>query len=596
MFCFFSTAAQKSDKRELRGAWITTYLGLDWPVRTQTPAQQRSALLTMLDHHKATGINTVYFQVRSQSDAMYESSLEPWSYDLNGTSGVAPSILWDPLHFAIEESRKRAFEFHAWINPFRAVANNANASNVNMYAASHISKTHPQWMLTVGNVQIINPGIAEARAHIVKVIADILRRYDVDGIHFDDYFYPTGTINDNDAYTADPRGFPNTTAGIADWRRDNLNLFIKTVNDSITAIKPWVKFGVSPTGIYRSSTDPAIGSPTSSGALQHYSAYFADTKKWLQEGWVDYIAPQLYWSIGQTGSDYGVLVPWWNNNAFGRHIYIGMAGYKVNDPAQGAAWASPSQIPSQVRMNRSSQFANVLGGIYFRSQNLISNPLSFRDSLRLHFYARPALQPTMPWKDNVPPSPASALTATQYGSDSVVLKWSKAPAAVNEMDKVKQYVVYRSATASINIENAANIIAITTDTAAFRDVSISAGNPYFYTVTALDRLHNESAVSNIAGVNFVTAVSQPVQEEDAITVVAGPNPGSGAFTIKITAKSPQQVNVFVSNSAGQLVERRAGIIPGSTIMMGSDYHNGIYVLEVVQGGKRKTLKLIKGGN
>ncbi|MBA2745284.1 MAG: family 10 glycosylhydrolase, partial [Flavisolibacter sp.] len=514
LLLLFQTAeAQKTDKRELRGAWITTYLGLDWPVRTQTPAQQRSALVTIMDHHRVTGINTVYFQVRSQSDAMYPSTLEPWSYDLTGSQNTAPNPLWDPLQFAIDESRKRGFEFHTWINPFRAVANTNNANNTAMFSNAHVSKTHPEWMLTIGTVRILNPGIPAVRDYLTNVIVDILKRYDVDGIHFDDYFYPSGTINDNDTYLADSRGFPNTTAGRGDWRRDNINLFIQRVYDSITTIKPWVKFGVSPTGIYRSSTNSAIGSATSSGAFQHYSVAYADTKKWLQEGWVDYIAPQLYWFIGQTGSDYGVLVPWWNNNAFGRHIYIGMAAYKVNDPAQGAAWANRSQIPNQVRMNRDAAYPNVLGSIFFRTQFLRNNPLNVRDSLKDRFYTKPALQPTMPWRDDTAPAPATALNALKYGDDSVVLKWSKPAAATNELDRARQFVIYRSTSTGIDIEDPANLMAITVnDTTAFRDVNIVPGTEYYYVVTSIDRFHNESSVSNEAN-NLPPSITCPAQQE-----------------------------------------------------------------------------------
>lgn len=589
-----SASAQKSNKRELRGAWVTTYLGLDWPVRTQTPAQQRTALEGILDHHKSTGINTIFFQVRSQSDAMYPSDLEPWSYDLNGTSGVAPNPLWDPLQFALDESRKRNFEFHAWINPFRAVANINNAPNTNMYSASHISKLHPEWMLTVGNVQIINPGIPEARQHIINVIVDIVKRYDIDGIHFDDYFYPTGTINDNAAYTADPRGFPNTTAGIADWRRDNLNLFIKTVNDSIASLKPWVKFGVSPTGIYRSSTDPAIGSPTSAGALQHYSAYFADTRKWIQQGWVDYIAPQLYWYIGQTGSDYGVLVPWWNNQASGRHIYIGMAPYKVNDPAQNAAWSNPSQIPDQVRMNRNNAYQNVLGSIYFRSAHMLGNALGFRDSLRQDFYARPALQPRMSWKDDVAPQPASVLQATLNLTSGVDLSWTKTPAAANEMDKAKYYAVYRSGTSTIDIENPLNLIAVVGDTNEYRDQSITPGQTYYYTVTALDRLHNESAATTPAGVNIATSVPQLPEVSNEILIEVAPNPTPDYFQVRIGESGSGQVEYIVMNSLGQVMESRR-VNAGTTVLVGSDYTQGFYILRAFQGKKSGEVKLVKSG-
>jgi len=322
--CVLATAqaqAQTAPKRELRGVWLTTHLSLDWPNRTQTPEQQRTALMTLLDHNKATGINSVFLQVRSQADAMYASTIEPWSFYLTNAQGVAPNPLWDPLQFAIEESRKRGLEIHAWLNPYRAVSDTgaANEGAAGRYAATHVSKTRPEWMLTIGTVRILNPGLPAVRDYIHTVAMDIVNRYDIDGLHFDDYFYQTGTIADEAAYLADPRGFPNTTAGRADWRRDNVSLLVERIGSSIRTAKPWVKFGISPSGIYRSdpafpngTANPSVGSWTATGAFQHFSSSFADTRKWLQSGWLDYLAPQLYWFIGQTGSDYQLLLPWWD--------------------------------------------------------------------------------------------------------------------------------------------------------------------------------------------------------------------------------------------------------------------------------------------
>lgn len=590
LLLFQTAIAQKTDKRELRGAWITTYLGLDWPVRTQTPAQQRTALVNILNSHQVTGINTVFFQVRGQADAFYPSTLVPWSYDLTGTQGTAPNPLWDPLDFAITESHKRNFEFHAWLNPFRAVPNTANAGNTTMYGSTHVSRTNPQWMLTIGTVQIINPGIAEARAHVVSVVTDIVRRYDVDGIHFDDYFYPSGTINDDAQYNADPRGFPATTAGRADWRRDNVNRVIQAVYDSIRTIKPWVKFGVSPSGIYRSSTDPAVGSNTSAGAAQHYSSNFADTKKWLQEGWVDYIAPQVYWYRGQAGSDYDVLVPWWNNNAFGRHIYIGLADYKVNDPAQNAAWMAPGQLPGQVRLNRSATYPNVVGSIHFRTQHLVANPLGIRDSLRLNLYSRPALQPRMPWRDATAPEPATTLSAFQ-DADSVVLRWTRPAPAANELDRARQYLVYRSLSTPVDTANPANMLAIVGDTAVYVDRGIAANTTYYYTVTALDRFHNESAASNTA--QNVVLTSTSTLSRTAGELLVSPNPSNGHFVLRVPGAPGGITEVSVVNAAGAVVERHKGLRGDSILVLGGAYRPGLYFVEVIAGRKRARSVLVK---
>ena len=496
---------QQPPKREMRGAWIATYSNIDWPNRTQTPAQQRAAFLSIIDHHKATGLNTLYIQVRSQCDAMYPSAIEPWSADLTGTQGKEPSTFWDPMQFMIDECHKRGIEFHAWINPYRAAG---NSNNIPGFAANHVTKAHPDWLLTQGTLRVLDPGLAVVRDYITSVIVDIVNRYEVDGIHFDDYFYPpaapagTTPYNDDSSFTLDPRGF--TVRG--DWRRDNVTLLIKRLNDTIQTLKPAVKFGVSPSGIYRNSTNPDIGTPTS--GLEHYTTLYADTKKWLQAGWVDYIAPQVYWYIGQPGANYAAIVPWWNNQANnGRHIYIGMAGYKVNDAAQGANWANPSQIPNEMRLNRT--FPNVYGqAIYNTSSMRATTRLGFRDSLRLFFYQKPALLPRMPWRDSVAPEAPAALTVVKYPGDSAVLNWVK-PAATGVLDKVRQFVVYRSEEPTIDFTNANNILAITNnDTTNFSDKSGVAGITYYYAITSLDRYHNESEGSNTAS-NLPPAITCP---------------------------------------------------------------------------------------
>jgi uncharacterized lipoprotein YddW (UPF0748 family) len=486
-----SSQAQSPPKRELRGVWISTHLSLDWPNRLQTPDQQRAALATILDHNKATGMNAAFLQVRSQADAMYPSNHEPWSYYLTSNQGSAPAPYWDPLEFAIAETHKRGLEFHAWINPYRAVANTVSQGNTAQYAANHVSRTHPEWMLQVGTVKILNPGLPEVRDHVVAVIMDIVQRYDVDGIHFDDYFYPSGTSGDDAAYNADPRGFPATTAGRADWRRDNINLLVARVNDSIRAVKPWVKFGISPSGIYRSSSDPAVGSPTSAGALQHYSAMFADSRKWIQSGWVDYLTPQVYWYIGQAGSDYKLLVPWWNDNAFGRHVYVGLADYKVGT----AGWTDPAQIRNQIGMNRAN--ANVYGQIHFRHAFLAADPLNYRTDLQQNIYNRPALLPSMPWKDSLPVPAPSALTAVPAAPNAVQLAWARPAASNDEMEKARRFAIYRSEQRDMDIEASDNLLALTTaDETSFTDQTVADGKFYYYSVTALNRLHHESAPTN----------------------------------------------------------------------------------------------------
>ncbi|MFZ9718143.1 MAG: glycoside hydrolase family 10 protein, partial [Chitinophagaceae bacterium] len=247
-FIYTKTAAQSSPKHELRAVWLTTFVNIDWPsANNLSTANQQAQLTTMLDQLQAAGINAVFFQVRSQCDAMYNSSIEPWSADLTGMQGRAPSPNYDPLEFLIAASRQRGIEVHAWFNPFRAVS---NFNNIGSFSTNHVARTKPEWLLAQGNLRILDPGIPQVRDYVISVVMDLLRRYDVDGIHYDDYFYPYpptsgSAFNDDATFAANARGFTNRQ----DWRRDNINLFIQRSNDSIRNVKPWVKFGVSPFGI-----------------------------------------------------------------------------------------------------------------------------------------------------------------------------------------------------------------------------------------------------------------------------------------------------------------------------------------------------------
>ena len=489
--------AQNPPKREFRAAWLVTYANIDWPSSGSTSAQEQSTFIQRVDEHKATGMNALFVQVRSQCDAMYPSAFEPWSADLTGTQGTGPNPYYDPLEFMIGETKKRGMEFHAWFNPYRALAN-ASTANLAALHSSHVINQHPEWIMSAGTQRILNPGIPAVWEYVTKIIMDVVRRYDIDGVHFDDYFYPypsAGTYNDDNEYSLYNRGI----ATKAEWRRSNVDTLIRRLNDSIKLAKPWVKFGVSPSGIWLSQANDAVnGSNTSSGAIQHYKDLYANSRLWMQQGWIDYLAPQIYWYIGQSGSDYNILVPWWNNNAFGRHIYSGMAGYKVGDVAQNASFATDnSQIPNQVKLNR--QYANIKGQAIYNTTSLRNNKLGFRDSLKLNFFNKPALQPTMSWNDNTPPLPATFLIAAPNGTNSINLSWTNPPTTPNELDKAKRFAIYRSTNSVVDISNSSNLIAITwNDTTRYADNAIQSGTTYYYVVTALDRFQNESTASNTA--------------------------------------------------------------------------------------------------
>lgn len=467
-------------KREFRGAWIATVINLDWPTSPfSTPETQRAELVRLLDELQAHNVNAVIFQVRSEADAMYASTLEPWSYWLTGGQGMPPSPFYDPLEFAIQEAHKRGMELHAWFNPYRVSREVGNYPN----DPQHVSVQHPDWVIQISTIKILDPGLPQARQHITNVVMDVVSRYDVDGVHFDDYFYPypPNQIGNQDAATFAnySRGFTN----LGDWRRDNVNLLIQTIHDSIQAVKPYVKFGMSPFGIWKN------GVPSGITGLDAYNTIYCDAVTWLQRQIVDYITPQLYWPFGG-GQDYGKLMPWWGTQRNQRHFYPGQAIYRaVNWPQ--------NEIPRQVRANRAN--ANVQGSIMFRALFFRDNAKGFADSLRTDLFRYPALPPVMAWKDAVAPNAPQNLRYERLASGGpAALQWDE-PAVAGDGDTAARYVVYHFTTLNINpitLGDPSRIVAITGDKAATPKTPTDNG-PHYYVATALDHNSNESGNSNV---------------------------------------------------------------------------------------------------
>jgi uncharacterized lipoprotein YddW (UPF0748 family) len=477
-------------KREFRGVWVATVGNIDWPSKPGLPAEQQKAeLLRILDEHQQNGINAIMLQVRPAADALYASSYEPWSRYLSGTQGKAPQPYYDPLEFAITEAHKRGMELHAWFNPYRATTDLV-ASHV---SADHITRTHPNWFFIYDGKKLFNPGIPQVRDYIVQVVMDVVRRYDIDGIHFDDYFYPykdkyNSPIPDTYTYSLFGAGFTD----IKDWRRQNVDTLIHTLSDSIHAAKKYVKFGVSPFGIWKNSGQDTLGSQTNGGSS--YLEQYADSRKWVQKGWVDYINPQIYWSFGYRAAPFENLLSWWSLNTYGRHLYVGQAAYRAS--ATNAGWQDRSQIPRQVRAIRNDPRAQ--GSIYFSSASLSSNLGGARDSLRYDLYKFKALQPPMLWLDNVAPKAPMNLVARASGN-RIDLNWSR-PLPADDGEPVYGYVVYRfNEGEEVNIGNPQNIVSISFDrkTLSFADQKVREDVRYTYAVTAIDRLKNESAASNL---------------------------------------------------------------------------------------------------
>jgi len=480
-------------KREFRGVWIATVQNIDWPskpVAGATSDQQKQELIQILDEHQKTGINAIMLQIRPSADAFYGRGREEWSMFLTGKQGQAPEPFYDPLDFAIEESHKRGMELHAWFNPYRAT-NDLDDSHT---SATHITRTHPEWFFTYDGKKYFNPGLPEVRAYIIQVILDVVRNYDIDGVHFDDYFYPypgKEPLPDSAIYQRYGAQFAN----IDDWRRNNVDTLIHTLSDSIHAAKSYVKFGISPFGIWRNKAQDSRGSE--SNGLSGYSALFADARKWAQQGWVDYVNPQVYFPFNYPAAPYEKLLDWWSANAFGKHLYIGQAVYRAMEDREG--WRDKQQLPNQMRYLR--QNPSVQGSVFFSSKSLTNNLAGFRDSLQHDFYRYAALPPVMTWLDSVPLPAPQNLREKKFlffkSNRKTRLEWDSSEGS--DSSQVYGYVIYRfKGNEPLALGNPANIIKISFDPTltSFTDEGMAPGHTYRYLVTAIDRLKNESTTAN----------------------------------------------------------------------------------------------------
>ena len=593
LFCvsIFIVKAQ-NPKREFRGAWIATVGNIDYPTsKTLTTAQQQTEFIKLLDQHQQAGINAVMVQIRTNGDAFYPSELAPWSEFLTGRQGKTPDPYYDPMTFMVSECRKRGIEFHAWFNPYRAVAN----VNTSILDAKHVAVKHPEWLLAYGNLRVLDPGNADVIKHVTQVVMEVANKYDIDGVHFDDYFYPyptTGlTLNDSATYAKNARGILKKD----DWRRDNVNILVKTISDSLKLVKPWVKFGISPFGIWqnKASTKP-LGSATA--GLESYSDIYCDSRIWLQKGWVDYIAPQIYWNIGFSVADFAILLPWWANNAFDRHLYIGHAAYRIN-ASDNTTWQNPTQMPNQIRLNRSN--AKVQGSIFYNTNTLNKNLLGFRDSLITKFYKTPSLMPIMAWKDEIAPNPPQNLTATLTNT-GLQLKWNKPPMGTSELEKIRGYVVYRFANnEAVDITKSEAIRSIISkDTTAFFDAETSPqALRYTYVLTALDRLQNESIPSNTSSVVVVTGI----EEENLQTELLqnAPNPFSDYTKISYRLAKSGNVSLKIIDFWGRenitLLDEWQAAGNYTTEFTNQSLPTGIYlyVLETQEGILSKKMVVIR---
>ena len=456
--------------REFRGAWIQCVNGQFMGMST---ADMQKTLTYQLDELQKDGANAIIFQVRPECDALYNSSIEPWSRFLTGEQGKAPSPYWDPLQWMIEQCHKRGMELHVWINPYRA-----KTKTTHVLSPKHIAHKRRDLVFEYDGQYILNPAYDENRQYICHVVGDILRRYDVDGLHIDDYFYPYPaagcTIPDENLYRRNPGGHSN----IGDWRRYNVNLFMKEMHDTIRAVKPWVKFGVSPFGIYRNKKSDPNGSDTR--GLQNYDDLYADVLLWINNGWVDYCVPQIYWQIGHPTADYKTLIQWWDRNASARPLYIGedverTVKYKDEDNPQ------QHQMPAKYKLH---DFANnVQGTVLWYAKAAVDNIGNYGMMLRNVYWRTPALQPLMPFISKKQPGKPRKVKMV-WTSDGPMLFWTAPKTKSKSKDwasNAHQYAVYCDGT----------LVAVTSDT-FFKLPYVDGKTKHTYVVTSLNRIHNES--------------------------------------------------------------------------------------------------------
>lgn len=497
--------AQSLPKREFRGAWL--HIVGNQEIKNMTTDEIQQWFIRSLDTLQAVGCNAVIFQVRPQADAFYESELEPWTRFLTGEQGVAPTPYWDPLAFMVDECHKRGMELHAWLNPYRVTSND----NEKLHP-DHLYFKNPDIFKRYGKQLYFDPGEPESIEHTVKVIADIVTRYDVDAIHFDDYFYPYPVKYEefhDDAsfakYAAD-QGFEYWQKG--DWRRHNTEELMRQINDTIKSIKPWIRFGISPFGIHRNKKDTPDGSGSDTNGLSNYEELFADIPAWAEKGYIDYVVPQLYWKIGFAVADYEVLINWWNDTRkYDAHLYIGQSISSFNTPDL----SEPQKTQIERKMQLVRDLEKVGGNVWWPGWSLTDpaeyakkpqkddrhgrpgrgrdeKPFSMRDSLE-HIYQKDlALIPAYTHLDSIAPEGVKSIKASKGG-----ITWS-----VNPTDDVLQqphfFVVYRfPAKGEIDLSKSECIVKITRDK-SYKPQG-KRRHSYKYVVTVVDKCWNESEAS-----------------------------------------------------------------------------------------------------
>ena len=541
VFQIYSTICFAADlpKREFRGAWIASVANIDWPSSPGlSVSKQKQDLRVLLDELKFSGINAVFFQIRPECDALYESNYEPWSYWLSGKQGTPPSPYYDPLAFAIEEAHKRGMELHAWFNPYRAERAVGNYP----LDESHVVVQHPEWVFTFTKdtypLKILNPGIPMVREYVRDVVMDVVWNYDIDGIHFDDYFYPypPNHITQSEYSNIDYQTYQDYKHGdasdnnIGDWRRENVNILMRIIHDSIQVVKPYVKFGISPFGIYKNGVPPGIK------GLDAYNVIFADPLAWLRDKSVDYLIPQLYWKIGGD-QDFFKLMNWWadNTSAHERHLYTGHIF---------SSSYSSQELPNQLNLTRERD--DIYGNVWFSAKHFPSNSLGFATKLKSDLYRFKSLLPQMAWKDSIAPNIPQNLSFGLLNEGQLAVFYWDLPDIAVDGDSAFMYAVYRfdqEPLSEAELENPENLFDLT-GSRIYNPIPPKENlDQAFFVLTSLDRNYNESGMSNYVMVipPDITDLYWPLNgdksQPDTLTLSWHYSNNTSSYKIEVSADS-----------------------------------------------------------
>lgn len=482
LLCVSSVFSAK-EQREFRGVWIATVDNINWPSKKGLPVEeQKKEYIKILDEIKSLNMNAIVMQVRPTADRFYSKpTKEPWSEYITGVSGKNPG--YDPLAFFIEEAHKRNIEFHAWFNPYRITLKKGAP-----IPEGHIARKNPSWVIKYDGRYYYDPGNPAAREFTESVIVDVVKNYNIDGVHMDDYFYPYPVLGKNRKIVPfpDSKSYKKYGKGLSleDWRRENTSAFVKELSKKIKKAKPYVKFGISPFGVWRNNDKDPTGSKTRAGA-ENYDSLYADTRVWIKNNWIDYIVPQIYWDFNLKVAPYGTLVDWWINEVKGSkvNLYVGHAAYKLGGTK---AWRNENELINQIKYNRKS--GKVQGSIFFGYDKIDKNVMNIQNNLKNRVYQDIVLPNTTPWIDTVPPKKVENLKISRL-NNGIKITWDDFPKNYTDY-----YVIYRDGKILDTVKGKYG--------KKYIDLNVIKGKTYVYKVAPVDRVHNKGEDSNSLKIKF----------------------------------------------------------------------------------------------